>query len=113
MEDPQELLDKANAKVKYRRSVARVWRWLMGYCLECGNQMHIYWGELGNMKRCSVYPNHKSYATRLMFIFRPLFFIVLIVSAIAVKNCGKSADKAPRLGENSKETYIVPYHNVR
>lgn len=113
MEDPQELLDKANEKVKYRRSVARIWRWLMGYCLECGSRMHIHWGALGNMKSCSVYPNHKSYATRLMFIFRPLFFITLIASVIAAKNCGKSHDKGPRLGENSKEIYIAPYYKVR
>jgi hypothetical protein len=110
-EDAQKLLDQANAKIRDRITLhLTVWRWLIGSCLQCGNPMKIYWGPIGDVRACTVYPNHKSYATRWRIIFRPWILIVLIVAIIAVRSYGKTAKpKAPPL-EVSKDTFMTPYY---
>ena len=109
--DAQNLLDQANAKIKDRITLHLiVWRWLIGNCLQCGNQMRIYWGPLGDIRACSVYPNHKSHNARWRIIFRPWIFIVLIAAMVAIKSCGKpTKSKIPAQG-TSKDTFMTPYY---
>lgn len=113
--NPQEELDKANARVKDRLMAHRhIWRWIRNRCMQCGSRMLVRYDGYGKIKTCSVYPNHKPYVFGLNETVSYWVIIAILGMIIASGSCQKTTVNKVREPQISpKGSVIAPYFKER
>lgn len=112
--DPQEELEKANARVNNRFLWhLYVWRWIRNRCMQCGNRMLARYDSYGKILTCSAYPNHKPYEIGLNITFSLWVIIFILLAIIITGSCQKKtvSGKSPEIKPN--DTHTAPYLKER